>query len=893
VLPVEAPPELVGRLSELLKAQKVLEKAARAGAAPAIIRLAGEPGIGKTLFVQHLTAIARESGWLTLHTACHELQRNTPFITTTRLLLSVLQQLPDAGRYASGLEAELASLDPAVALRLAREPSPAPSKARYQEAFLRFLEGLGNDHNILILCDDAQWMDADSRDVLDTLLANYAVGPFTLLLAERKQAEADSRTGMATIALERLDTRASAKLAQSRYPDLSAVAIEAAVQHGNGNPFEVLTLCEELSQGHTVSESAADDAVRDLIATRVRTMAPADQEFLQACSLLGEPIEYRMLFSLYSPNEVALLASGTARPYLMAEGGAFRFRHGRIAEAIRSTVDFDVPLRQRIIAALEGLKDKTFADYERIAEHAKAIGDTDKAFEAYFALAKQAFTNKSWRAAIAAIESAAAVRDVDEKRFVEFYALYARALRTNSAVEKALSVLDTAIRRARFLGISSGVGILLAILMSTYWGKGRTAEALDAYRMHRPLLNSPRDRADAAASAMNIAAFSLDREGFAEAERRLAETGDSGSSYAPATAHSARAVMLSSMGKPAEALEEADRGVAAADTKFYQDELKSFVRMLVLFRSKGCAPIRAELDAWLERNKTEDRLNGTGAAFQAWIAMATGDWRLARAVAERSLLDDPSHTERIQLLAVPAMIACLTGKTAEFEPHGDAIARELAGTASRDTLLQLAPWSLMIKRDRDLEARLEEQVIGLPERPPTIRAFAFVPFGIAMLAQKLGKQSWLRVFTDSQNERDRCAWSLMQWRLARGVALRARKDGSSRDALSEACKEARALGAGFFAGYAAFLAGIQSSEDRRLLEQLGLGETYSSKGKTPLSRREMEVAALVGDGKTNRAIAEELFLSERTVERHLGNIFDKLQVDSRVQLTRWLFENAI
>ena len=55
----------------------------------------------------------------------------------------------------------------------------------------------------------------------------------------------------------------------------------------------------------------------------------------------------------------------------------------------------------------------------------------------------------------------------------------------------------------------------------------------------------------------------------------------------------------------------------------------------------------------------------------------------------------------------------------------------------------------------------------------------------------------------------------------------------------------------------------------------------------PLSRREMEVAGLVADGATNAQVAARLFISERTVESHLASIFNKLGVDSRLQVARW------
>jgi DNA-binding CsgD family transcriptional regulator/tetratricopeptide (TPR) repeat protein len=60
-----------------------------------------------------------------------------------------------------------------------------------------------------------------------------------------------------------------------------------------------------------------------------------------------------------------------------------------------------------------------------------------------------------------------------------------------------------------------------------------------------------------------------------------------------------------------------------------------------------------------------------------------------------------------------------------------------------------------------------------------------------------------------------------------------------------------------------------------------------------LSERELQVLRLIASGKTNRAIAEELFISEKTVARHVSNIFDKVGVSSRTGAAAWAFHHNL
>ena len=60
-----------------------------------------------------------------------------------------------------------------------------------------------------------------------------------------------------------------------------------------------------------------------------------------------------------------------------------------------------------------------------------------------------------------------------------------------------------------------------------------------------------------------------------------------------------------------------------------------------------------------------------------------------------------------------------------------------------------------------------------------------------------------------------------------------------------------------------------------------------------LSVRELEVLKLVASGKTNKLIARELCLSEKTIDRHVSNILTKLGVPSRAAATAYAYENRL
>jgi DNA-binding NarL/FixJ family response regulator len=116
-------------------------------------------------------------------------------------------------------------------------------------------------------------------------------------------------------------------------------------------------------------------------------------------------------------------------------------------------------------------------------------------------------------------------------------------------------------------------------------------------------------------------------------------------------------------------------------------------------------------------------------------------------------------------------------------------------------------------------------------------------------------------------------------RLVEGRALAAAGNRSAaRAALTDAAEAFEAMGAERWRGMAA-------RELRRLghrVHRRGAGDPGA------LTERERTIAELAAEGRTNREIAEELVLSVKTVEAHLRNIFGKLGVRRRIELTRAL-----
>ncbi|MCD1261232.1 response regulator transcription factor [Paenibacillus athensensis] len=78
----------------------------------------------------------------------------------------------------------------------------------------------------------------------------------------------------------------------------------------------------------------------------------------------------------------------------------------------------------------------------------------------------------------------------------------------------------------------------------------------------------------------------------------------------------------------------------------------------------------------------------------------------------------------------------------------------------------------------------------------------------------------------------------------------------------------------------------------RLLQEFSQQQEKPEAVQSPITGREREILEWVAGGNSNREISEGLGISEHTVKNHLKNIMQKLQMENRVQLTRYVFEQG-
>ena len=885
---------MFGRERELRQFADLLARSHH-DAPPQVVRVIARAGYGKTAFI-NAALEATDSGWLVFRAGCHAGQQRTSVAVLRRLVTTGLARLgPVQTKYTSGLEADLAAAEVHV--------------SRYEQAVIRMFEGLLLDHPVVIAIDDIQWIDSETAQCLERLAESVSVGKLCLLLGQRSEAAAPFGAGFfaTDIPLRALSAQAAQRIVTREYPAASEEVVTVILERAEGSPFDLTTLSSQANADQAVSVNEVLNSVRTVIADRVHAMSRELRDFLQLCSLIREPIELRVVNSLVLEPERLLDLIAEATPhYLIVEGAELRFTHALVAEAIRLTISLELGLHKRILKTFLALEEPTLKGYDRIAHHANACGEREIEYEYLFRLARKAFSMEACDAASHAFERALAIHAPLQPTYVTFYNEYSMALRLTDRYAEARDVLEEALRAGSAADLE-GLGVLASALVWTIAMQADYERAKLRYDQLRRMLRG-HDLQDLLGVGAMLAMELRDAQ-WLEEIRVESEADPHASGVAAPAVLLAEAILKASLGNFSEVRLHVDKArVLIGPQRSIQKFTADIAALNIDFLENGCAVSQDHIPRLLRHGYRELPRSTVLHVLEMGMFsdFARGHWDEALAKIEecdvRSIRGDHHRT---RVLATAAAIAAFTGTSS---PYADLIEFEVRAAVRqeyRHRALQLGFWwaaSLAHQKSGAAEA-LASKLAPWLEMTIYTSTF-FFPVSAFLYASRAGDSKVLEHLVRRDMTANSSPWQQANDLLAAGAAKQVLRHESASKTLVEAQKLCRKIGASFLAAYITGLLGSSDKADAHLLESLRIaGAEYgragvSGKTKAKATRRdistptvrEMQVAELIAEGYANRRIAEELVLSERTVEAHIANLFSKLGVSSRTQLARWLIE---
>jgi len=293
------------------------------------------------------------------------------------------------------------------------------------------------------------------------------------------------------------------------------------------------------------------------------------------------------------------------------------------------------------------------------------------------------------------------------------------------------------------------------------------------------------------------------------------------------------------------------------------------------------------------------RARGHALVVAGWAATLQGDPDAGRALldaAESLPLDD---AVRARLVVARAVELLWRGTPSPaLLDHAVAAAHTVDDTAAE-------AWALLVQGLSSLddpdgaEAALRACVASKEVVPGgyALAGLASVALlrGATDAAADLGQQA-LRTLVDLG---DRAGTSYCLDLLARAATMGRRTDrAASLRGAADASYErlgappllARVRSGGTDQGSAAYRRGAAMTEEQAVALALGQVPAEEAPEEELLTRREVQVAHLVGRGLSNKEMAEQLMISQRTVESHVDHILRKLGFTSRTQVAAWVVE---
>jgi DNA-binding CsgD family transcriptional regulator len=937
--------KLLEREAELDELQAALESA-RAGTGGLLV-VEGAAGIGKTRLLQAARETAERTGMRVLRSRGSELERDFPFALVRQLFEPALtavepaereQLLSGAARMAGpvvGMDPEEAAVD---AGDLLVDPSFATLNALYW-----LTSNLAEARPMLLAVDDAHWADQPSLRFFGFLFARLEDVPVLLTLAARP-----SEPGAGSVLLAQLTADPAARVVRPRALSRNAVAeliregltadahdefCAACHEATAGNPFMLRELIRELAADGSSGTAGEAARVRDVapatiqraVLVRLGRLPDPAPRLAQAIAVLGDDAEPQQAAELagIDRDAAAQAADALAVAGILEAGSPWRFIH----PLVRNAVYADIPGGAKAAAHRQAAKllEHLGAEPERVSVHLLATepdcdpdvvetlgGAAQRALdraapEAAIAYLRRALieppgadmrANLVWRLVHASFRAAdrGTFKELLEAGAIEIEELVADPQRLVTSadqlsfalwgwerIDEMVALFERAISAAIDADDYDLVTRLESFLVT--WGQMSPAEARARFDRHKDHIepDTPSERlwltlqawwglltGESAASVTELARRGL--EGgrvfheqpdsavpnsatfalvlideldaaeraidhyFSALRTRVAAPTIAGGTHM-------RGALAYARGDISHAEIDARTAVEAGRQGGFLRAFPNWVATLVeiLIERDDLAAAEAELVAGAMTGPVPERWWFTGLLF------SRARLRLAQGRASNALED----------LVTAGGIAAKNGMQAPFSPAGSYVALAIKGVGEHAQARQVAEQELEDARGWGLPRRIGFALRTLGVMEGGEKGLELLREALAVLEPSPAKLEYIRALADY------------------GAALRrANRRAEAREPLRTALEWARTAGALAIAKQAHEELQATGEKLRPLL----------ATGVESLTPSERRIAEMAADGLSNKKIAQELFLTVKTVETHLSHAYRKLDIRSRSEL---------
>jgi DNA-binding CsgD family transcriptional regulator len=928
---------LLERDDELGRIDRVLD-ACSAGNGSVMV-ISGEAGVGKTALLEAAARGARSVGVRSLLARASELERDHPFGVMRQLFETPIAALDDSQR----AEAFSGAASPASSvLDLEAAPDLDRDALTTLHALYWLAVNLSGDAPLLLALDDLQWSDEMSLRALAYLARRLDGVPIAVVATLRTGEEMSEAAAQAVDEIAgRTETARidPSTLGEEAVAELLAAQLEHEVDTGfaaacreltGGNPFLLTELAAELAaeqilptaQNTDQLEAFVPERVGKMVRRHLKRLGPDARALADAVAVLGDGEEIGVAATMAELNRDAAAAAGgeLVDARVFADSQQLRFRH----PLLRAAAEDEIPapeLGARHARAAEVLG-RAGAPAVRVAPHLlqSPPSGEEAVVEQLRAAARSARSQGDSDHAARLLERALLEPPPAEARseLVEEAAQAEFAVLRPSAAEHFREARDAASEPSRRASLALGEG------MSLFYGgdhpaaiEAMTAAADEAsgdpgiredWLLLEVFLALVRryDLATVSESASRIAGLAGELKGETAGEKlilsflasidpgRTAEDLVAATDLQVAThgaapwAQHSEGVgdvnMYLHAGRPDKAQALADKLVADSTERHLplKHAMSIAARGIVALDVGDLAAARTDLEESGDAAQEfgVEHLRQSNAAFLVVALAQMGELdRAEEVLAEQGLAEEiPEH-----MILNPAVFARATLRMEQR--RFDQAAADLADLGRRYEKLSVdrpsPPWRSMralaldALGDRATGRELAEEELDVAKVWDTPKSIAAAERALGLLSE--GDEVLERLGTAEELLREG-PWRLDRARVRLDLGAALRRSGErrrGRELLTEAMDEAQAIGAEPLADLAAEELRASGARPRK----------RPVSGFDALTPSELRVARLAAEGRTNREIAQELFVTMATVETHLTRVYRKLDLDGREGLS--------